>query len=493
MADDTSLSEAYDRMTAPGTVGGMFKGVGQKIAGALETPPYTPNPANTATPTATVPPQTGATTGTALPDTQIGANVAGELAGPQKTSSTGIPKMLLPTTQSVTDQVTSVQQGKTVPQALQNQQALAAQASKDAISAQAENAYQSGQRQAAFYQGLQDENDKIEVERKAKKVETDLKVKEATDKLQALVTDFQSSSVDDRKFFKDIGTGGTILAAIAAGLGALGAGLARTNNFAGDMIKHAIDQSIDVQKTNILKKQTGITLQNNLVSHFVRAGEDVDSAALAAKQVMLEKVKNQIGAELAQTSSRTAINEAAKMNAAIDAELANTKIQQELLKQATITSQKQTRTSPVLGGGFKDVGDVQEFAKNSPEIKAYKDAREVASNWKAAMDAGADGVAVSEFIATGLKQGSFNENFVELLRKRGMIDKAGNFLREKFVGGYDPALLRQIGETINGRLAAATKHAEDPIKMIPAPLRPAILGTPTAGDKAQALGGKQLN
>lgn len=97
-------------------------------------------------------------------------------------------------------------------------------------------------------------------------------LKREQDSLQA-VQDYQ---VDEKRMFR--GAGGTLKAigaALAVGVGAFGAALARTPNYALDIINRAVDRDIDAQETELEKKKEGA---NNAIANRVRAGASLDEA-----------------------------------------------------------------------------------------------------------------------------------------------------------------------------------------------------------------------
>lgn len=97
------------------------------------------------------------------------------------------------------------------------------------------------------------------------------------------VTAQRISREDARKsFWAEKTTGEKILAGIALALGAVGA--ARTGkNMAAEYINSAIDKDVEIQAKNIENKKDALNTKKSLLSQFISAGHDLNTAKYAAK------------------------------------------------------------------------------------------------------------------------------------------------------------------------------------------------------------------
>jgi len=96
------------------------------------------------------------------------------------------------------------------------------------------------------------------------------------------LADEVSQGVDPNRIYKERGTVGNILAMIAAGLGAAGAVLAKSPNYAMEAMQKAIDRDIAAQKATISAKRSSI------------------DAATREYQLMMERFDGMEGAEAAK-------------------------------------------------------------------------------------------------------------------------------------------------------------------------------------------------
>jgi hypothetical protein len=98
----------------------------------------------------------------------------------------------------------------------------------------------------------------------SKRAELEARRTGAQAKLAKLDADYQAKkkevdegAIDANRFYKKIGTGATILAAIFRGIGAVGATMGGTENFAGKIIDDAIERDLDEQKQNLAAGERG--------------------------------------------------------------------------------------------------------------------------------------------------------------------------------------------------------------------------------------------
>ena len=103
-----------------------------------------------------------------------------------------------------------------------------------------------------------------------------------------------NSGVDPDRWWKERGTGGGILAAIAVGLGALGSTWGKTPNYALDIIQSSIDRDIDAQKATLENKRSALAARQTLVGQLYDYYGDMDQAVKASKSYAWEKVIGQV-------------------------------------------------------------------------------------------------------------------------------------------------------------------------------------------------------
>lgn len=136
------------------------------------------------------------------------------------------------------------------------------------------------------------------------------------DAYQQAQADASAAKIDpDRIYHGASGTARAIGSAVAAGLGAFGAALARTPNFALDMIQRSIDRDISAQEQEIRTKKEGA---QNALGNLLRSGATLDQARemLRGQQLTLAKAENDRIA--AKYKEPAVLNAAAQQSAEID-------------------------------------------------------------------------------------------------------------------------------------------------------------------------------
>jgi hypothetical protein len=121
--------------------------------------------------------------------------------------------------------------------------------------------------------------------------------------VEAATLEYKNAELDTGRIWKKKGTGSRILAAIAAGLGAYASAMSGTKNFALEIIKNAISDDIDAQKSEIAQKGTVIAEQRNLLSDLVRKGMSDTEAENAAQVIMLSQVQTMLQERIAKIKS----------------------------------------------------------------------------------------------------------------------------------------------------------------------------------------------
>jgi hypothetical protein len=151
--------------------------------------------------------------------------------------------------------------------------------------------------------------------------------------------------IDPEALWKEKGTAARVVAEIGRALGAMGASLAHTENFADNIIKGSIQSNIDAQKSNRDNARQDATEKMGLLRFYQSQGLDERQAEHAARVDYIEQVQNQLSTEAAKYKSQQIQANAATLNAQLDkakaTELAN-------LNTATVT--RQVTTAPLKSG-----------------------------------------------------------------------------------------------------------------------------------------------
>lgn len=363
----------------------------------------------------------------------------------------------------------------------------AAVAQNSAAVAQA-NALAQEANQRAITTEQQNQSDAAELA----KVEQDKAARIAKlDEAMSAYKKFSDDRKDGKRDFWATKSGGEIAGfTIGRILGAFGAALARTPNYSEEILNKEIDQHVRREEAEERRLGKAVDLAQNGYAFFRQQGLDTRQAQLARKQSMLEASQARVAAILATNKVPEVQANGQALLAALDQTKAKNRIAMELDTQGKAVTQ--TVRMPVGNGvSVEDAKKLQEMAINDPSLKEYRAARSSADQFRALVDAKADGAAVMNFIATGMKQGSFTPTFVEMLKKRGYLDAAGEAIRSKFKGGYDPSLIKEMQGGLDSVLAVASRRADPAIRQLRTMGLPTalIIGGQSEQETAAAMGG----
>jgi hypothetical protein len=128
---------------------------------------------------------------------------------------------------------------------------------------------------------------------------------EYVSRLNAITDDLGTAKINPNRVWEDMGTGGRILAAIAMGIGAIGAGEGGTN-YAMQLIQARIDRDIEAQKAALSTKEGQQSMLGQLVDRF---DGDVESAATALKMLQTKQAETMAADAIAASGRADAITQ----------------------------------------------------------------------------------------------------------------------------------------------------------------------------------------
>jgi hypothetical protein len=376
-----------------------------------------------------------------------------------------------------------IQSGKDVQQEQRN--AIGQQARVQAAGAELEQAELEKRARAVQTQNLADETEKNKIEQDT----------------QAQVNDWKSAIADYKKFQDDTKAGKrsfketrttaqNIQLAIASALGALGSSLLRSPNYTQQVIDKQIDEHVRQEEAEERRLGKSVDLAQNGIAFFRQYGLDAQASRLARKQSLLDESRARVEAIAAASKSPEIQANAQALMANLDSQIQKNAEQRYLDAQGkavTLTQRVPTGT----GASIEDLKKLHEMSNQDPTLKDYRMARSSSDMFRALVEAKADGAAVMNFIAKGMQQGSFTPTFVDLLKKRGYIDAAGEAIRSKFRGGYDPELIKELQRGLDAVTDSTRARAEPAIRQfrtlgLPQSL---IVGGNSEQETAASLGG----
>jgi hypothetical protein len=220
---------------------------------------------------------------------------------------------------------------------------------QQAVQAMGQNAYVEGAKKAAEYKGLSDQMAQYEKQRQ------DLEKRKAAESEQIQkqiqqASDEASKNVPDKDFWADHGgTAAKIGAAIAVGLGAMGASLTGGENQALKIINNTIEQDLkrQQQRYQAIRNKAG-DLRDTYGLMLKRYG-DQESAMLAMQEVALKRTQIKIQQFASQTESQDAKLKAQQLMGALE-EKRGEAYNKLAAKQAERTDQMRASYVPHFGG-----------------------------------------------------------------------------------------------------------------------------------------------
>lgn len=143
--------------------------------------------------------------------------------------------------------------------------------------------------------------------------------------------------INPNRYMANAGVGGQIMAAIARGLGAFGAAITHSPNYAADMIDRAINADIEAQRVDLETLGEKVKLAQNDYANFRQQGLDDDAARTAAYQAKIMQANAKIDAVIAE-SKNPQIQASANEIKALNEQRAATSLAEYQKRQISTTS-----------------------------------------------------------------------------------------------------------------------------------------------------------
>lgn len=194
-------------------------------------------------------------------------------------------------------------------------------------------------------------------------------------KFDEALENFSNARVNPNRAYENMGVGGRIMATIGQALGAFGAAITHSPNFAQQMIERAIDADIRAQEHEIAKLGARVNMQQNRVAFFRQQGLDNESARAAAKVSLMQSTQNKIGELLATQQSQEALAAGAALSAEIDQRKIDTIAKR---KGEIVTETTRAPTTGMRVGEQLPAGEAEKLGTANAAIQAAKDAH---SEW----------------------------------------------------------------------------------------------------------------
>lgn len=325
-----------------------------------------------------------------------------------------------------------------------------AQANSDMVIAAAQEADKAAGRVAEFG-GIAKKNREAQVEK-----ETALRGEIDSNRKRAEAT------INPNRFWDNMSGTRTALTILLAGLSGING-----KNQGVELIENAINRDVAAQKADVDNARAASESGLNAYQSLRRAGLDQVDADLTLEKYAREQADLRFQSALGKAKSEVVQGKLQQMIAENQAKMADIKFKLESSAQDKVTNSFRSQTTPTMVGGKNLDDDIKvrkywsdEVNNDKSKAGAYRMAQDSYQSWLANRKAGADSTAVAEFVAVALKQGSFSPTFKALLKQRGYIDKAGEFIRSAVKGGEDPELMNELEKSLRNKVVQTKVNAK---------------------------------
>lgn len=311
------------------------------------------------------------------------------------------------------------------------------------------------------------------------------------------------AGVNPGRMWENMDGGRKALALIGLAFSSFGSAITKRPDAAWEMFNNAINQDIDAQKANIANAQKNNEQDMSSIKSMMDIGMSEDQAILTRRGLSRGVLEDQLKAKIAQASDQKLKGQYLELLARSQQDGAKEKVGLAKLQQdEAIYASKEVPLS--AGGESADKAEKARMDKREYYRKRLADSatpegqyaaarrdKEDFSNFKTS---GVPSVAILNFIATGLKQGSFGPNLKELADSPGGLEKAVEAARKMLVGGERPEFMRNIERALEIKQKLQKQKAGAVLQEMTADgVNPdEFFGSPSADEKAEKYGGKAL-
>jgi hypothetical protein len=171
------------------------------------------------------------------------------------------------------------------------------------------------QQEAAYREGQMREEQQRQEAFQQRRARVQMRADEIFRQQQMAIRDMESQRIDPGRAMKG---GQGVMASIAVALGALGAGMAKTPNWAFQIIQKRIDNDIAAQRATLEGKRGAISARSGLLGELRAKMGDIDSAENAYRAYMQRQLAQQVGILGASAASVDMQGRAAQLESALN-------------------------------------------------------------------------------------------------------------------------------------------------------------------------------
>ena len=203
------------------------------------------------------------------------------------------------------------------------------------------------------------------------------KVQKAQANVQLAIDDFNANKkVNPNRYKENMGTGQRIALAIAQGLGAFGAALTKSPNYALQLLQNAIDSDIRAQESDIAARGQAVGMANNMVAQFRQRGLDNQASLAAARMQMLQAAGAKVDEILAGSKNEQLIAQGMQLKAGLEKSYNDTMMHYGAKQVST------TKQNPAVGGSAGQQLPAKQAEDLGTANAAISAAEDIYNSWK---------------------------------------------------------------------------------------------------------------
>lgn len=315
-----------------------------------------------------------------------------------------------------------------------------------------------------------------------------------------------NTEVNPTRLWDEMSAGRKALALVAIMLGGLGRTNANAPNQALEMLNAAQAADIDAQKANIANARRGIEQSHTTYAEMTKLDLSEEEKHTLMRLRINENYTTKLKAAIARTQDPLIQARFQEVLSGLEAQRAQDQIKLTQLTQDHVV--RATKTVPVaMGPDAKQQMEqrrlnseiynkyLQDAERKGSPTNAIREAKAARARFQQYMRAGATEIAMTDFIANTMKQGSYSPaNFAQAVKKYDLFGAGKERLRRMINGGEDPELMRAIDKALElDYLAAVSKGRSYLQKMREEGVAPeTVIGDDTEDESYNKAGAREV-
>lgn len=256
-----------------------------------------------------------------------------------------------------------------------------------------------------------------------------------------------ANNFEFKDFWASRGIGGTILAGLGMALGAYASAKGGGPNHAANIIDNAVREHSAQQRMQYEKAAKNVDLKGNVYQMALKQTGDARLAELTAMDAGYKQVEMKLNGFIQAAKSEQQKRDGLTLLANLQAKRADVAAmaadRQQTVVENKLTAPSIVPVDPSTGKQipvpkFNNVNDYYTALDKAPGVKEWEQSKNYADRINSMAASGKlDNAILAEFIATGLKQGSFSDVMAKQISNQGLKSAAPDKIR-RFLEGKPP-------------------------------------------------------